>query len=238
MSDETLEKKLSQNSGKFIILEGPEGAGKSTAVTIISAYLSELNYKHITTREPGGTPLGDTLRSILLDRNTGDLDPITELQLLIASRSDSYNHIVKSNLEKGLTVITDRSYHSSIAYQGFARGLGPENVINANKLALHDIVPDLVVIFNIPAKMGLERAGRRGALELDRIESAGLNFHERVRSGYLSLKELLPHEPIVYIDSSGAPEETMRQVWPHIQKLLNVPGDPYHLYKNNVPGNS
>ncbi|MEA3430787.1 MAG: dTMP kinase [Nanoarchaeota archaeon] len=229
--EETLENNICSKTGKLITFEGPEGGGKSTIINLIKDYLGLINYPIVCTREPGGTAVADMVRQILLDPHIDDLGDEAELYLMLAARAHKNLNIVKPALEAGEIIITDRDYHSSIVYQGFARGLGMEKVIALNEISLYGITPDLVFILDVPPETGLKRAGG-GGLQLDRIEAAGFEFHKKVREGYKALKSLLPHENIVYVDATKKPEEVLRTVWPYIQELLGVKGNPYDLPKS------
>jgi len=178
--------------GLFVTFEGPEGSGKSTQVSLLSAALAERNLRHVTTREPGGTPTADILRRILLDRATGYLSPRTELLLLQAARADHVHRVIEPALADGQLVVCDRFTDSSVAYQGAGRGLDVATIQGLNDFATGGLHPALTIVFDIDPELGLQRAGRQGALQLDRVESAGLEFHRRVRAAYLDLARRSP----------------------------------------------
>lgn len=178
--------------GLFVTFEGPEGSGKSTQVQLLTAALDQRTIRYVNTREPGGTPTADALRSILLSRETRDLGSPAELLLLQAARADHVHHVIAPGIERGHVVICDRFTDSSVAYQGGGRGLDRAFIQALNDFATGGIRPDLTFVFDIDVEEGLFRAGRQGSLELDRVESAGLEFHRRVRAAYLELVETDP----------------------------------------------
>ena len=197
--------------GLFVTFEGPEGSGKSTQVKLLATALANKTIPYVTTREPGGTETADALRSILLSRATGDLSPRAELLMLQAARADHVCKVIKPGLDAGKIVICDRFTDSSIAYQGGGRGLDKSFIEELNDFATENLRPDLTLIFDIDPEEGLKRAGRQGALQLDRVESAGLDFHKRVRDTYLILAQ---DKPTRYhlIDATRSVEEIAEDV--------------------------
>lgn len=193
-------------AGFFITFEGPEGGGKSTQVQMLSEALARRSVPHVTTREPGGTETADALRQILLDCRTRDLGSRAELLLLEAARADHVRRVIRPNLDRGLVVICDRFTDSSVAYQGGGRGLDPAVVGRLNDFATDGLHPDLTVLIDVDPEEGLHRAGRQGALQLDRLESAGLDFHRRVRAAFLTLARNEPHRFVVVDGRRPVPE--------------------------------
>ena len=183
--------------GFLVTFEGPEGGGKSTQIHLLSEALARRSIPHVTTREPGGTETADALRAILLDRRTHDLGARAELLLLEAARADHVRRVIKPSLDKGLVVVCDRFTDSSLAYQGGGRGLESSQVAWINDFATDGLTPDLTFLLDIAPDEGLHRAGRQGALQLDRLESAGLDFHGRVRRTFLNLAEAEPDRFVV-----------------------------------------
>ena len=176
--------------GKFITFEGCEGSGKSTQLKLLSAYLEENKIPYIMTREPGGSPIAEDIRKIILDgKNTAMCDEC-EAMLYAASRIQHLKEKVIPALDAGKLVICDRYVDSSLAYQGFARGLGLEYVADINKKAFELCTPDLTVFLDISPDKAFER--KHGADENDRMEKQGLEFHKRVYAGYLNLLKLYP----------------------------------------------
>lgn len=198
--------------GLFIVLEGIEGAGKSTQTRLLGNWLEELGLPHILAREPGGTPVGEAIRSVVLDRGSLTMPPETELFLILGARAAFTREVVRPALEEGRIVLADRFDLSTFAYQGYGRGLALERVRGANGMATGGLVPDLYLILDIPVDLGIQRKG--GLESGDRIEREGAEFLTRVREGYRALAEELPMAQVV--PAQGAPEE----VQGHIRKAL------------------
>ena len=169
--------------GKFITIEGVEGVGKSTSIEFIAALLARHDIHAISTREPGGTPLAEDIRQLLLDRANGSMDPLTELLLMFAARVQHVNELVKPALERGDWVICDRFTDSSYAYQGGGRGLDPAIISALENLALGQFRPDLTILLDMSVEEGMARAVQRG--ERDRFEAEGADFFNRVRQVFL-----------------------------------------------------
>ena len=172
---------MSSTPARLIVLEGAEGAGKSTQVGRLAARLRLRGVPALEVREPGGTPLGDEIRRLLL-QPCGDVDERAEALLFMASRAQLVARVIRPALEAGTTVIADRFFLSTYAYQVAGRGLPDDDVRRANALATGGLVPDLTLLLAFPPEEGLARAGRRGAH--DRMESSGLEFHRRVAEAF------------------------------------------------------
>jgi dTMP kinase len=202
--------------GSFITLEGIEGSGKSTSLETITKTLSDHNINFILTKEPGGGPLGQDLRTLLLDKSSR-ISPDTELLLMMADRKDHIDNYVIPNLEKGIWIISDRYLDSTYAYQGGGRQIDTSKI---DKLvSLLDLpIPDLTILFDLAPSIALQRAKKRSAL--DRFESEPLDFHERIRSTYLSLSEL-HSERFKLVDSSKEIIEVQDQVKKILLDYLN-----------------
>lgn len=173
--------------GLVIALEGQDGTGKSTVIDAITGYFDEMGLDYINAREPGSTDIGEKIRDILADKANKDMDYHTEALLFAASRSELYDKVIKPNVEKGTSVILDRFLLSSLAYQGVVRGLGVDEVMRINDFFLDGFRPDLTILMDLDAKESYERLKKLG--ELDRIESLGEDFQERVHLAYLKLYE-------------------------------------------------
>lgn len=169
----------------FITLEGPEGAGKTTQALLLAEYFKAEGQEVVLTREPGGTRIGQELRSILLNPLNKEIDFLTELLLYAADRSQHVAEIIRPALDQGKTVICDRYIHSTIAYQCYGRGLSRKVVDDLNKIAVDSVWPDITFVLDLPVEVGLERAFSCGTK--DRIEQEKLDFHQRVRKGFLEL---------------------------------------------------
>ena len=173
--------------GLVIALEGQDGTGKSTVIDAITGYFDEMGLDYINAREPGSTDIGEKIRDILADKANKDMDYHTEALLFAASRSELYDKVIKPNVRKGTSVILDRFLLSSLAYQGVVRGLGVDEVMKINDFFLDGFRPDLTILMDLDAKESFERLKKLG--ELDRIESLGEDFQERVHLAYLKLYE-------------------------------------------------
>lgn len=166
--------------GRFIVLEGGEGSGKSTQARILAAGLDA-----VLTREPGGTRLGEAIRPLVLAHTAGPVDDRAELLLMVAARAQHCAEVILPAIEAGRDVVCDRFSGSTIAYQGFGRGLPVDEVAAACALATASLDPDLTILIDVPVEIAMERRSR----PLDAIESAGVDFHERVRQGFFTLAE-------------------------------------------------
>jgi|TARA_Y100001968_G_scaffold177417_1_gene162537 dTMP kinase len=199
----------------FITLEGIEGSGKSTNIKVINNYLNDKNINYINTREPGGSEVGDQLRNILLNTEK-KLSNQTELLLMLADRVNHIETLIQPNLEKGITVISDRFMDSSYAYQGGGREMGLDTITKIID-GLNIIQPNLTLLFDLPVEMALERARKRS--KLDRFESEDYDFHQRIRETYLFLAEE-DSERIKIIDASKDIEEVESQVRKILEQKL------------------
>lgn len=203
--------------GVFVTLEGGEGCGKSTQAARLVTALEAAGVDVRFLREPGGTVLGERLREILLDVRYAGMSPRAELLLYEAARAQLVDDVIGPALDAGAVVVCDRFYDSTTAYQGHARGLGAEAVRIHNAFATDGLVPDVTLVLDIDAAHGLVRAVGEGA---DRLESEALEFHERVRQGFLAIARDEPGRVRV-IDATGTPDE----VWERVAEALRgVPG--------------
>jgi dTMP kinase len=193
----------------FVTFEGVEGSGKSTQLRLLSGHLRSKGVVHATTREPGGTPLADEIRSLLLSRRDEPVFPETEILLYEAARAQHVRAFLLPRLERGEAVLCDRFVDATLAYQGSTRGIALPRVEELNAFASAGLLPDVTFLLDLDASAGLARAAARG--KADRIEEEGLSFHRAVREGYLSLRRRFP-ERIVAIDGSLPPEEVFRLV--------------------------
>lgn len=187
--------------GKFITVEGSEGVGKSTNVEFLAAAIREQGFAVICTREPGGTPIAERIRQILLEHGEEPLPDIAELLLFFASRSLHICNKIRPALEAGKWVICDRFTDASRAYQGSGRGLDMQRINLLADWVQDDLQPDLTLLLDAPAEVGMQRAVQRGAT--DRLESEQISFYERVRTGYLELADAHP-ERFVVVDAARA----------------------------------
>lgn len=199
--------------GRFIVLEGGEGSGKTTQAALLSAWLTAAGVRHRVAREPGGTPVGEAIRSVVLGRTDLEMPAESELFLILAARAAFVRDVVRPALEAGEMVVADRFALSTLAYQGYGRGLDLGEVRHALGLATGGLEPDLYVVLDVPVALGAERQ-RHGGKRPDRIEGEGDAFLRRVRDGYLELAEREAHVRVV--SGEGAPEE----VHARIRRLL------------------
>lgn len=190
--------------GLFIVLEGADGVGKTTQATLLSTWFSALGLPHVSTREPGGTPVGEAIRGLVLGRKDLDISAESELLLILAARAAFVRDVVRPALASGKIVLADRFSLSTLAYQGYGRGLDLDRVRDGIGIATGGLEPDLYLVLDLPADEGHERQ-RRGGLETDRIEDAGKDFRDVVRNGYLALVSSEPG--IEVVSAKGAPEE-------------------------------
>ena len=177
------------SKGFLVSLEGPEGAGKTSVLEALIPVLEDMGVEVLTTREPGGVLIGEKIREVILDPSHTEMDPKTELLLYIASRRQHLVEKVLPALEAGKMVIMDRFIDSSVAYQGFGRGLDIEAIDWLNKFATDGLKPDLTLYFDIEVEEGLARIAANSDREVNRLDMEGLDLHRKVRQGYLSLLE-------------------------------------------------
>lgn len=196
--------------GIFITLEGPDGSGKTTALKAIFEELKTLTDKQIvSTREPGGSPIAEKIREIILDTAHTEMDARTEALLYAASRRQHLVEHVLPVLEAGDIVLCDRFVDSSIAYQGYARGIGETGIFKINDFATDGVQPDLTLYIDVPAEVGLRRIQKgMGTREFNRLDQEKQSFHDKVRAGYLNIARENPTR-IVTIDGTQTPEEVV-----------------------------
>ncbi len=202
--------------GMFITFEGGDGAGKSTVINKVYEELVKKNLSCMITREPGGIDIAEQIREVILNVKNTKMDARTEALLYAAARRQHLAEKVVPALEEGKIVLCDRFLHSSLAYQGYARGLGIEEVYEINKFAIDSYMPDLVILFDIEPKLGLERINKNKGREINRLDKENMDFHDKVREGYSILMEKYNHN-IVKVDASGSVDEVYLQV----SKIIN-----------------
>ena len=203
------------SKGFLVSLEGPEGAGKTSVLEVIIPILEDRGIEVLSTREPGGVLIGEKIREVILDPSHTEMDPKTELLLYIASRRQHLVEKVLPALAAGKLVIMDRFIDSSVAYQGFGRGLDKEAIDWLNEFATDGLKPDLTLYFDIDVEEGLARIAANSDREINRLDMEGLDLHRKVRQGYLSLLEK-EADRIVKIDASLP----LDQVIANTQQLL------------------
>ena len=194
--------------GIFITIEGPDGSGKTTALQqVVPRLQQEMNRKVVATREPGGSPIAEKIRSLILDPSHTDMDSRTEALLYAASRRQHLIEKVLPVLESGDVIFCDRFVDSSIAYQGYARGIGEEGIREINQFATGGLEPDVTLYIDVPAEVGIQRIhANLDEREYNRLDQEKLDFHEKVRAGYQQLAKANP-ERIVVVDGTMSREE-------------------------------
>ncbi len=208
--------------GFFITLEGPDGAGKGTQGRRLAEHLRRGGLDVLHTREPGGTPIGERIRQVLLDEVHREMAPETEMLLFAASRAQFVREVVRPALARGVTILSERYVDASLAYQGFGRGLDVGLVRTVNDIATGALLPDLTLLLDLDPTVGLERvktADRAGAPGGDRLERETLAFHQRVRAGFLQLARESPKRFVV-IDAQGDVEQVHHRVVHSVEALL------------------
>lgn len=201
----------------FITIEGPEGSGKTTATNRVIDELTKRGFDVVRTREPGGTPISEQIRNVILDKANTAMDPRTEALLYAAARRQHLVEKVWPATKEGKIVVCDRYIDSSLAYQGGARGLGIDNIININMFATEDTWPDLTLLFDIEPELGLERIAKNSQREVNRLDLEKLDFHKKVRNTFLELAKRQP-ERFVIIDASKSPDEVFEST---LNAILN-----------------
>lgn len=198
--------------GIFITFEGPEGAGKTTVIAKIFKRLEEEGRQVILTREPGGIRIAEKIRGIILDNNHQEMDGKTEALLYAAARRQHLAEKVIPALREGQIVLCDRFVDSSLAYQGYARGLGIDEVMSINRFAIGDTMPDLTVFFDITPEEGLARITNNEGREQNRLDNENIMFHRNVYEGYKEVIERYPNR-IKKVDASLSKSEVIENVW-------------------------
>ncbi len=202
--------------GKLITFEGCEGCGKSTQVKLLKEYLDKTNQQYVISREPGGTPISEQIRSVILAKENVEMVDECEALLYAASRCQLLKTVVIPAIEDGKIVVIDRFLDSSLAYQAYARGLGYDFVAAANKFAIDNCMPDLTVFIDVDPDFAFKRKG--GADASDRVELAGMDFHRKVYSGYKSVIDKFP-ERFASIDGKGTIEEIHQKIISLLREL-------------------
>lgn len=203
--------------GLFIVFEGGEGSGKSTQVDRLARRLATRAGEFIATYEPGGTDIGEEVRSVLVRPRTSTVAPASELLLFAAARAQLTRQVLLPALQRGATVVCDRYAASSMAYQGYGRGLELETVKAVNEVATLGLAPDIVFLLDVPPGQALQRKNKPP----DRFELEDHGFHERVREGYLALAAEHPERWVV-LDGLQSVDDTAAVIWSHVARLLQV----------------
>jgi dTMP kinase len=210
--------------GRFISIEGGEGAGKSTQVDLLVKALGRAGIPVQTTREPGGSPGAEEIRRLLLEGEGERWDAISEALLLVAARRDHVTRVIAPALARGVWVVSDRFADSTMAYQGYGRGVAVEDLAVLHRFALRDFAPDLTVILDLPVEIGLARAAARSPA--DRFERLDRDFHERLRQGFRQIAADNPTRCIL-IDAAGDPQTVHCAVLEAVERRLGVAIAPH-----------
>jgi len=201
---------------KFITIEGIEGVGKSTNISAIKGFLEQHQIDYVLTREPGGTFLAEAIRELLLKDHQENVDPVTELLLMFAARSQHLTEVIRPALEQGTWVLCDRFTDATYAYQGGGRGLGSDKIAILENLVQEELRPDLTIILDLEPQLGLARVAKRG--DLDRFEKQQLEFFDKVRKVYLKRASEEP-ERCVVVDASQKLDQVRADVIAVMEKL-------------------
>lgn len=204
--------------GMFIVMEGPDGSGKTTQIDLLREFLHQKGYECIITREPGGTVIGEAIRSIILNPDHKEMADVTEMLLYAASRAQLMHEVIIPALESGKMVISDRFVDSSVVYQGIARGLGKETVASVNAPGIGEHRPDCVFFIDLSEEEGIHR--KKKQKKLDRMEQESIDFHHLVSEGY---REVLKNRPeVISIDGDDSIENIHRQIRNEIEKRIKA----------------
>lgn len=206
-------------TGFFITIEGPEGAGKTTVMKDVAEKLQAEGYEIITTREPGGIRISERIREVILDNDLIEMDGRTEALLYAAARRQHLVEKIVPALSEGKIVLCDRFVDASLAYQGYARGLGIDEVLSINEFAIGNLMPNLTLLFDLDPEIGLSRIAQHDNRELNRLDVESLSFHKLVREGYQEVIKRYPHR-IHVIDASRTQEEVTDEVLNVLKKTL------------------
>ncbi|AGC68231.1 thymidylate kinase Tmk [Thermoclostridium stercorarium subsp. stercorarium DSM 8532] len=203
--------------GLFITFEGGDGSGKTTQVKLLKEYIAGKGIEVVTVREPGGVPVSEKIREIILDSKNTEMDNITEMLLYAASRAQLVSQVIIPALDSGKCVICDRFVDSSYVYQGIARGMGMDMVKAINDIATRKLVPDITFFMDVEPMTALKR--RLGISEPDRLEREDISFHDKVYRGYVMIADMYP-ERIKRINGLLPPEEVFLQIKRHVDDLI------------------
>lgn len=205
----------------FITFEGPEGGGKTTQIQLLQQRLAAAGYPVVATREPGGTAIGNAIRTVLLDSTNTGMSARTEALLFNAARAQLVDEVIKPALQAGQIVLCDRYADSSVAYQGYGRQLDQRALRALIAFATESLQPDLTIFLNIDPAVGLARKRALTGEEWNRLEEEALSFHHQVRAGFLTLAAAEPHRWLV-VDGAHAVEVVQLQIWRRVAALLGA----------------
>ena len=207
-------------SGKLISFEGSEGSGKSTQIARLAAHFQKTHREVLTTREPGGTEIGEQIRNIIVHNSKGDeMCAETELLLFTAARAQLVREVIAPAMRRGAVVLSDRFLDSSTVYQGIARNLAADPVAQINRFAVGNVMPHLTVVIDVPTEVSLARLKQRASDLPDRMERENIDFYTKVREGYLVLAQGMP-ERFILVDGTKTADVIEKKIWSEIQARL------------------
>ncbi len=210
----------SKPAGKLISFEGSEGSGKSTQISLLAARFEKAGREVVTTREPGGTEIGEQIRNIIVHNSKGDeMCAETELLLFTAARAQVVREVIAPALVRGAVVLSDRFLDSSTVYQGIGRNLAADPVSQINRFAVGNVMPDLTLVIDVPTEIGLARIRQRASDLPDRMERENIDFYKKIREGYLVLARGMPARFVV-IDGTQGPDAIEKQIWAAVKERL------------------
>jgi dTMP kinase len=207
-------------AGRLISFEGSEGSGKSTQIARLAAHFQKAKRDVITTREPGGTEIGEQIRNIIVHNSRGDeMCAETELLLFAAARAQLVREVIAPALLRGAVVLSDRFLDSSTVYQGIGRNLAADPVNQINRFAVGNVMPDLTVVLDVPETVSLARLKQRASDLPDRMERENIDFYTKVREGYLVLAKSMP-ERFIVVDGTKGEEVIEKKIWAEVQERV------------------
>jgi dTMP kinase len=210
----------SKPAGQLISFEGSEGSGKSTQMSRLAARLQASGREVVSTREPGGTEIGEQIRNIIVHNSKGDeMCAETELLLFTAARAQVVREVIAPALVRGAVVLSDRYLDSSTVYQGIGRNLAADPVSQINRFAVGNVMPDLTLVIDVPTEVGLARIRRRASDLPDRMERENIDFYKKIREGYLLLARGLP-DRFVVVDGTQTEEVIEKKIWTVVKERL------------------
>ncbi len=210
----------SNYAGRLISFEGSEGSGKSTQISRLAAHFQKTAREVVSTREPGGTEIGEQIRNIIVHNSKGDeMCAETELLLFTAARAQLVREVIAPALLRGAIVLSDRFLDSSTVYQGIARNLAADPVAQINRFAVGEVMPDLTIVIDVPEDVSLARVKRRASDLPDRMERENIGFYKKVREGYLVLAKGMP-ERFIVVDGTKTEDVIEKKIWSEVQARL------------------
>jgi dTMP kinase len=207
-------------TGRLISFEGSEGSGKSTQIARLAEHFQKARREVVTTREPGGTEIGEQIRNIIVHNSKGDeMCAETELLLFAAARAQLVREVIAPALMRGAIVLSDRYLDSSTVYQGIGRNLAADPVAQINRFAVGNVMPDMTIVIDVPTEIGLARLKQRASDLPDRMERENVDFYKKIRDGYLVLAKGMP-ERFLVIDGTKSEDAIAKRIWAEVQTRL------------------